>query len=87
MLTKAHITRTEPLECRSIRPNHIGAQCVRNCHQPSVILTHSFLGTPLQKRASSRLGKVQSLNRESLKRGERGSFIRRAFQNLFNAHD
>ena len=61
--TKSEITGSEPLERRSIGGDDIRVEGLRRGHEPRIIFSHPLRRPTLQQRASSRLRKVQPLNR------------------------
>ena len=70
---------------RAVGADDVGVDRLRGRHQPCVVLAHPSGRAPLQQRTSPGLGEMQSLNRESLQRGERGRFVRRPFEQFLGA--
>lgn len=84
---ESKITRTQPFERRTIGADDVRVERFRRRDEPRIVLAHSSRGGALKQSASLRLGEVQPLNRESLKRSERRSRVGGSLEDLLHAHD
>ncbi len=83
-VAKAKISFTQALERRTVCTDHLGLQQFGSGHEPGIVLAEAGMGTALQHGTSTGMCKMQPLNRESLKRRDRRSLVRGAFEQFLD---
>jgi hypothetical protein len=77
----------EPLEGSPIRSNDVRIDRLRRRNEPGIVVPETSRRPPLQGGASHGMRQMEPLNRETLKRRQRCSFVDAALEQFFDGDD
>jgi hypothetical protein len=86
-LPESEVAFAEPFEGSPIGSDDIGIDRLSRRNEPGIVFSKTSRRPPLQRGTSPGMRQVESLNRETLKRRERGGFVGRALEQFFDGDD